>query len=213
MKKAPYHILYEDEQVLAVYKERDVFSVETDDIKTKYHNLFSYLKQYARKKGEKVYLVHRLDYETSGVMVFSKTKECQSYLKECFFQRTVERKYEAVVREKVEENFHILFHQKIKENHAYQVKEDEEGKEAITEITYSNPIQIGTALKIQIYTGRKNQIRLALHSLSLTLIGDKRYALDTAKRMYLNSYSLSFPPSPLLKVNHFSVPPLWIIEK
>ena len=212
MKKCPYQILYEDENVLSVYKERNVFSVATEDIKTRYQNLFSYLKSYAKRKGENIYLVHRLDYETSGVMVFAKNQETQRYLKDCFETRSVIRLYEAVVKENVKEDYHILFSQMIKESASYKVKEDEKGKEAITEIYYGNKIQIGTALRIQIHTGRKNQIRLALHSLSLTLIGDKRYAKDTAKRMYLNSYALIFPKSDLLKESRFITPCLWLID-
>ena len=212
MKKCPYQILYEDENVLSVYKERDVFSVATEDIKTRYRNLFYYLKSYARKKGQEIYLVHRLDYETSGVMIFAKNKNAQRYLKECFENHSLIRLYEAVVKEDIKEDYHILFSQKIKENASHQVKEDEDGKEAITEIFYGNKIQIGSALRIQIHTGRKNQIRLALHSLSLTLIGDKRYAADTAKRMYLNSYALIFPKSDFMKKTRFTVPCLWLIN-
>ncbi len=213
MKKCPYSILYEDENLLSVYKERDVFSVATDDIKTRYQNLFSYLKSYAKKKGEEVFLVHRLDYETSGVMVFAKNKETQRYLKSCFENRTVTRLYEAVVREDLDSDYHEIVKQSLMENASYIVKEDDNGKEAITEVTYSNPIQIGTALKIQIYTGRKNQIRYALHSLSLTLIGDKRYSSDSAKRLYLNSYALIFPSSDLLKVTSFQTKPLWLLDQ
>lgn len=213
MKRRPYTILYEDENILSVYKERDVFSVATEDIKTRYQNLFSYLKSYAKQKGEEVYLVHRLDYETSGVMVFAKNKDAQRYLKSCFENRTVIRLYEAVVKEEIKSDFHIVLTQYIKENASYQVKEDNDGKEAITEISYGNPIQIGTALKIQIHTGRKNQIRYAIHSLSLTLVGDRRYSNDVAKRLYLNSYALIFPNNDLLKVTRFETKPLWLTDK
>ncbi len=212
MKKCPYTILYEDENLLSVYKEREVFSVATDDVKTRHQNLFSYLRSYLKRKGEEVYLIHRLDYETSGVMVFAKNRKTQSYLKSCFENRSVRRYYEAVVKEKVSEDFSITLTQYIKENASFKVKEEEDGKEAITEIHYGNPIQIGTALKIEIYTGRKNQIRYAIHSLSLTLIGDKRYSHDSAKRLYLNSYSLSFPPVDFLKVTAFKTKPLWLLE-
>ena len=210
MKKRPYTILYEDENVLSVYKERDVFSVATEDIKTRYQNLFPYLKSYTKRKGEEIYLVHRLDYETSGVMVFAKNKDTERYLKSCFENRTVVRLYEAVVKEETKSDFHTIVTQYLKENASYKVIEDKNGKEAITEISYGNPIQIGTALKIQIHTGRKNQIRYAIHSLSLTLIGDKRYSNDVAKRLYLNSYALIFPPVDFLKVTSFQSKPLWL---
>ena len=92
------------------------------------------------------------------------------------------------------------------------VKESNEGKEAITYIKANNYIQIGTALQIEIETGRRNQIRLALQSLNLTLIGDKRYAKHQAKRMYLNAYRLSFPKEANLKESDFKMKPLWLIE-
>lgn len=94
-----------------------------------------------------------------------------------------------------------------------QVEEDENGKEAITLVEASNYIQIGTALKINIRTGRRNQIRLAIHHLGLTLLGDKRYSHNENKRMYLNCYHLSFPKEAKLKQSDFSTAPLWLIEK
>ncbi len=213
MKKAPYRILYEDDSLLVVYKERDVFSVMTEDVKTKHHNLYFYLQCYARRKQEKVFLVHRLDFETSGVMVFAKEKETCHLLRETFENREVERRYEAVVKESLPSDFHQTVTQYLREEkNTYQVCEDRKnGKEAVTEISYANPIQIGTALDIRIETGRKNQIRMALHYLGLTLIGDRRYSKDEAKRMYLNAYSLTFPEKLNLKERVFSVSPLWII--
>lgn len=211
MKKIPYEIVYEDESILVVYKNRDVFSVATDDIKTKNHNLFFYLKRYAASNGEKVFLVHRLDYETSGIMIFAKNYETQQYLKDCFENRTVIRLYEAVVKEKLQDSYHKEVNLKLSQNESGKVYiDDVSGKEAITIVDYLNPIQIGSALKIEIKTGRKNQIRISLHSLGLTLIGDKRYSSDIAKRMYLNAYSLSFPKNDILKKNEFFINPLWI---
>lgn len=212
MKKAPYSIVYEDENILVVYKERNLFSVMTDDVKTRHHNLYFYLQCYTRQKQEKVFVCHRLDFETSGLMVFAKQESLAHLIRLSFEERTVERRYEAVVREKLSPDFHETVRQFLSENQSYLVYSDEEkGKEAVTIISYANPIQIGTALDIRIETGRKNQIRMALSTLGLTLIGDTRYAKDDAKRMYLNAYSLSFPLTLGLKQNTFSTTPLWII--
>ena len=101
-KKAPYSILYEDDRIIAVYKSRDVFTVQTDDKKTWRHNLFYYLSLRAKERREQVFLVHRLDYETSGILLFAKTKEALVELKKLFETRQVKRLYEAVVLERLE---------------------------------------------------------------------------------------------------------------
>jgi 23S rRNA pseudouridine1911/1915/1917 synthase len=209
--KAPYYVVYEDGDALIVYKKRDVLSVATLDKKTYVHNLQAYLGHYAKESHEQVYLIHRLDVETSGLMIFAKSKTMQEKIKACFEARTVERYYEAVVKESLpigkvydvkqylaEEGMHVI------------VSDAEHGKEALTHIEVANPIQIGTALKIQIETGRKNQIRLAIHSLGLTLLGDNRYSESDAKRMYLNAYRLVFPKESGLKVLDFSSETLWL---
>lgn len=213
MKTSPYTILYEDDEIITVYKQRDVFSIHTDDKKTYHYNLYHYLSLYLRKKNEKVFIVHRLDYETSGVMVFAKKEEVKKKLQKCFLDRRVDRYYEAVIKEKIplNESYDVrLFLSD--DNKRVEISNEEEGKEAITKIKSINYIQIGTALKIKIETGRRNQIRLSIHQLGFTLLGDKRYSLDENKRMYLNSYALIFPSDIGLKKNAFVTKPLWITE-
>lgn len=209
--KCPYLILYEDDDVLVVYKKRDVFSIRTLDKKTFNHNLYHYLKLYLAKKRENLFIVHRLDYETSGVMVFAKKPEVKERLQKCFEERSVLRYYEAVVAEKVPLGEKKDVKQYLEEKGSVVFASDSShGKEAITHIEAHNPIQIGTALAIQIETGRHNQIRLALVAAGYTLLGDKRYAHNEAKRMYLNAYKLVFPASSLLKQTSFETTPLWL---
>ena len=212
-KKAPYSILYEDDRIIAVYKSRDVFTVQTDDKKTWRHNLFYYLSLRAKERREQVFLVHRLDYETSGILLFAKTKEALVELKKIFETRRVKRLYEAVVLERLEpglqEEIHLLLD--VKENGKVII--GPKGKESITRFETANQIQIGTALKIEILTGRKNQIRLSLHKAGLTLIGDKRYGDSEAKRMYLNAYQISLPSESSFTKKDYFVPPLWLSMK
>ncbi|MFA6620700.1 MAG: RNA pseudouridine synthase [Bacilli bacterium] len=208
---APYYVIYEDAEALVVYKKRDVLSVATLDKKTYTHNLLAYLGHYAKEAREQVYLVHRLDVETSGLMIFAKSKEMQEKIKACFEARTVQRFYEAVIKEALPIGKTYDVKQYLAEEGMHVVVSDaEHGKEALTHIEVANPIQIGTALKIQIETGRKNQIRLALHSLGFTLLGDKRYSGNDAKRMYLNAYRLVFPKESGLKILDFASDPLWL---
>ena len=198
MKRKAYEIIYEDENIIAVNKSREVFSVATDDIKTRRANLLFYLQMYLRKKNEECFIVHRLDYETSGVMVFAKNIRYKTLLQKQFENREVERRYEAVIKEKIPINTQFRFIDEIN------------GKKSITFVKAIDYINIGTALDIKIETGRHNQIRIALKNRNLTLLGDKRFSKDIAKRLYLNSYLLAFKEELELNKNRFEVQPLWI---
>lgn len=209
--KAPYYIVYEDKDIIVVYKKRDVLSIATPDPKTYHHNLFYYLQVYTKENHESVYLIHRLDFETSGLMIFAKNSAVQSRIKSSFEDHSAHRYYEGVIKESLPEGKVFTIRQFLAENGTLVEETNEgEGKEAITEITIANPIQIGTAIAIELVTGRKNQIRLAVHSLGLTLLGDKRYSDNEAKRMYLNAYRLVFPKETGLTQLEFKVDPLWL---
>lgn len=212
-KKAPYSIIYEDDEVIVVAKERNVFSVRTLDKATFTHNLEHYLFMYLEKRHERPFLVHRLDFETSGLMIFAKNYEMKEKLQKAFEEHRVQRLYEAVVAEKLAQGkvFHVEQYL-IGKGPKVFVGDKDNGKLAITDIVVANPIQIGTSLNISLTTGRHDQIRLALKSLSLTLLGDTRFAHHPAKRLYLNAYSLSFPASTGLKKLHFEISPLWVLE-
>lgn len=210
-KKAPYQIIYEDEDVIVVYKERDVFSIRTLDKRTYSHNLYHYIYEYLRKKGERPFIVHRLDYETSGLLIFAKSEKLKDILQSSFEKRDVKRCYEAVIKERIEPNLEYKVVQHLSSHNGGKVFEDENGKEAITNIISRNQIQIGTVLDINIETGRRAQIRMAISSLGYHLIGDKKYSLSEGKRMYLNAYKLIFPSYVPLKKKEFEVTPLWLL--
>jgi len=210
--RAPFQPIYQDEKILVVAKKDNVLTVATKDPKTYHQNLLAYLR---KDFPGSVYPVHRLDYETSGLLIFARDRETQNELKECFLHRTVRRFYEAVVKERLPLHESFEVHQLLEEKPNGKVVLDPVlGKEAITQVTTSNAIQIGTALKIEIETGRKNQIRMALAAMGWTLLGDTRYGKDEPrKRMYLNAYRLSFPSTISLSCRDFSLPPLWLKEE
>jgi len=213
-EKCPYELFYEDDQIIVVYKKRDVFSVSTEDKKTYTHNLFYYLKQYLKKKNETCFIIHRLDFETSGLMIFGKNEKITAKIRATFASREAKRYYEAVVKETIPLGTECEIRQNLLEKgNTVIISEEPESKEAITKFRAVNYINIGTALNIEILTGRRNQIRIALHSKGLTLLGDKRYSNDENKRMYLNCYMLSFPKTEGLSVTGFKVDPLWIIKE
>lgn len=209
--KASFEILYEDSDILVVDKKRNVFTIRTQDKRTFAHNLYHYLKVYLNRKGEDLFIVHRLDYETSGLLVFAKSALVKARLQSCFEQRNVLRLYEGVIPFGLPLGKDFTVKQYLSSGKGkIEAVNREDGKEAITYLRTQNDIQIGTALRIQIETGRRNQIRLALSFLGYPLLGDSRYQGKEAKRLYLNAYLLSFPDEAHLKQNTFFMPPLWI---
>lgn len=210
-KLAPYTIVYEDKDIIVVNKSRDVLTVRTLDKATFTHNLEHYLFFHLEKEHSRPFLVHRLDFETSGLIIFAKNYDMKDKLQKAFENHEVERLYEAVILEKIPlgQSFHVEQYLE-KEGSKVKVVTKDEGKLAITDLKSQNYIQIGTALNISISSGRHDQIRLAIKSLNLTLLGDKRFAHNEAKRLYLNAYSLSFPTSIGLAQNHFEIAPLWL---
>ncbi len=211
-RKNNIDIIYEDNNIIAVNKPNNLLTIATEkeNIKTLYH----YVRVYLNNKNEKVFIVHRLDKDTSGIVLFAKNIKFKTLLQKEFENKNVIRKYEAVVKETVDSKFNKVIKQFIFYNKAcglsFVTSNKKIGKEAITKIkfnSYNN--DKSTNLDIEIETGRQNQIRVALKSLKLTLVGDKKYASDNSKYMHLNAYYLKIN-NPLLKNNEFKVKPLFL---
>lgn len=211
-KKLPFDIVYEDKGIIVVYKKSGVLSIAPND--GDLHNLYHYVREYVNKNHQKIFIVHRLDKDTSGLMVFAKSMEMKKVLQECFERREVIRRYEAVIKEKVELGKEIKVVQYLCFDHrsgkVFVTKDKKKGVEAITYLTSHNDYGEGTALDIEIKTGRQNQIRLAIHSLGLTLIGDEKYSQNNDNRMMLNAYELVFPKYIKMREHYFSLKPFWL---
>lgn len=212
MKKNLFDILYQDDDVIAVLKKSGVLTIGT--LKDSEHNLYHYVREYANLHRQKVFIVHRLDKDTSGIVLFAKSYALKEKIQKAFENREVVRKYEAVVREKLplgveKKVVQFLFYDK-RSGRVFTTDDRKKGLDAITFVKTNNLLDIGTALDINIETGRQNQIRLALHSLHYTLIGDEKYAHDTSKKMLLNEYYLELPKYLNLKKTVFETRPLWL---
>lgn len=214
-KNLSFEILYQDRDIIAVFKKSGLLTIGTE--KDKEHNLYHYVREYCNLHRQKVYIVHRLDKDTSGIVLFAKSYEVKERIQKAFESRDVIRRYEAVVREELElgiqkKVIQYLFYDK-RSGRVFVTQDKNKGLDAITYVTTQNKLDFGTALDISILTGRQNQIRLALHSLHYTLIGDEKYAHDSAKKMFLNEYYLELPNYLGLKKNVFEMKPFWISEK
>lgn len=204
-------IIYEDKEVIVINKKTNQLTIQTD--KKEENTLYHQVRLYLNKKKEKVFIVHRLDKDTSGIIIFAKNVIVKEKLQKEFENREVIRLYEARVKEKLDSNYSKLVKQYLLYNPkcglSFVTKNKKLGKEAITKVDFDSYYQENTNLKIEIFTGRQNQIRVALKSLNLTLLGDKKYAFDKSNFMHLNAYYLEFK-NKILKKNIFEITPKFL---
>ena len=190
-------VVYEDEYLIAIEKASGILSIATDKEreKTAYNIVKNYVK--SRNPLEKLFIVHRLDRETSGVMIFAKTEEMQQILQTNWQKMVLERTYVAVVEGKVEKNSDTIVSY-LKENSAFVTfssdKEIEGSKKAITHYTVLKRSKGFSLVEANIETGRKNQIRVHMQSLGHSIVGDKKYGATTNPlgRLGLHAKSIIF---------------------
>ena len=207
-------VVYEDEYLIAIEKASGILSIATDKEreKTAYNIVKNYVK--SRNPLEKLFIVHRLDRETSGVMIFAKTEEMQQLLQTNWQKMVLERTYVAVVEGKVEKNSDTIVSY-LKENSAFVTfssdKEIEGSKKAITHYTVLKRSKGFSLVEANIETGRKNQIRVHMQSLGHSVVGDKKYGATTNPlgRLGLHAKSIIFKHPKTGKVLSFQtgIPP------
>lgn len=190
----PFPILFEDENLLAVNKPAGLLSVATDHEreKTAYRLTSNYVR--GRDPLHRLYLVHRLDRDTSGVLLFAKNEEQRLALQDNWNLLVQKRGYLAVV-EGTDLPGSGECKTKLKENKIHKVysSNDNRGKEAITRYTVLSRRQGYSLLDISLETGRKNQIRVHLSELSHPIVGDKKYGAksNAMGRLGLHAYALA----------------------
>ncbi|TDM02236.1 RluA family pseudouridine synthase [Macrococcus carouselicus] len=188
-------ILHEDSDVIVVEKDAGLLSISTtnENDKTVYRYLSDYVKQsYPRNM---VFIVHRLDRETSGVMVFAKNKKAQQTLQNNWKRIVTERTYIALVEGRVEKDGSItswLTEDKTLTMHSS--KTENHGKKATTRYEIFKTNRKQTMLKVNLETGRKNQIRIHMKELGHPIVGDKKYGAITNpfRRIGLHAHVLAF---------------------
>ena len=197
-KTLPFDILFEDEHIIVVNKPSGLLTIATEKEKDKtlYHIVREYLvskNQYAR-----VFIVHRLDKDTSGIVVLAKDEKTKNKLQENWNEYVSLREYVAVVHGHLKNESDTIV-QKLKEtktNLVYPTK-DEDGKEAITKYKVIKESENYSMVSVNIETGRKNQIRVAFQTLRNPIVGDKKYGdpRDKETRLYLhaNRLKLNYP--------------------
>lgn len=170
-------ILYEDSNLIVINKPSGLLTIANnrEREKTAYHMVSEYLKE--KYKNSKVFIVHRLDKDTSGVVVFAKGKRIQQLLQDNWDKIVLLREYIAVV-EGVLEKKEDTIKSYLTENattKVYSVNDRTKGKLAITNYRVLKESKKYSLLNVNIETGRKNQIRVHMKELGHPIIGDKKY--------------------------------------
>lgn len=206
-------IVYEDRDILVVNKPANLLTIATNKNENK--TLYRMTREYIKKVNPKikVFIVHRLDKDTSGLVVFAKSEKVKTILQNNW-EQTV-RKYYAVVTGKPEK--HQVIKNYLKENKEYYVyvtDDKKTGKLAITEYDLIKKQGKYALLDILIKTGRKNQIRVHLNNLNLPIVGDHKYALDkTSRELLLHAYYLKFNHPITNKPMEFNIYPPKYFER
>lgn len=207
-KTLPFNILFEDDHIIVVNKPSGLLTIATNKEKEKtlYHIVREYLV--SKDKNARVFIVHRLDKDTSGIVVLAKDEKTKNKLQENWNEYVTLREYVAVVhgqlKEKEDRVVQLL--KETKTNLVY-VSRDKEGKEAITNYKVIKENENYSMVSINIETGRKNQIRVAFQTLRHPIVGDKKYGeKDNENRLYLHANRLKMYYPELKKDILFETP-------
>jgi RluA family pseudouridine synthase len=189
-------ILYEDPDILVVDKPSGLLTIGTDADKTRtaYFILTDYVRKGAARSRNRVFIVHRLDRETSGVLVFAKSEEAKFRL-QGNWQET-EKKYLAVVHGtcKRSEGAISTYLAENKAHVMYSTSDRAMGKLSHTAYKVLKQTKSFALLEVTLLTGRKNQIRVHLAGIGHPIVGDRKYgkAKDSYAGLALHAMSIAF---------------------
>lgn len=188
-------ILHEDEDIIVIEKEAGLLSIasEKENQMTAFRQLSDYIQNIRPKS--RIFVVHRLDRDTSGVMIFAKSKRIQQKLQNAWQEAVPERSYIALVEGTVKEDGTITSW--LTENKALIVrssKNPNKGKKAVTKYKVLKSNDNLSLLQVNLETGRKNQIRVHMQDLKHPIVGDKKYGSQTnpIKRVGLHAHTIGF---------------------
>lgn len=199
-------VLYEDQHVVVIYKPTGLLSVATDN--EVFRTVHDYLKR--RSPNRRVFPVHRLDKDTSGVMVFAYNTEAKEHLKDQFEKHTIYREYRAIVSGHFEEKEGKWESYLIEDSNfkMHECNNQDGAKLAITHYCVLQESRRLSLVKFVLKTGKKNQIRVQAAQRGHPVLGDCKYGLenDTFPRLALHAMKLEFIHPTKEKKLSFSYP-------
>ena len=191
MRSDRIKILYEDKSIIVVSKPSNLLTISTTNEKdrTMFHKVLEYERK--KNKNNKVFIVHRLDKDTSGILVFAKNEKVKKILQNNW--NDVKRYYIAIV-EGVPSKKQDTIKSYLKETKTLMTySNNKDGKLAITKYNVLKSNKKYSLLDIEILTGRKNQIRVHMQDIGHPIIGDKKYSAATnpINRLGLHAYKIT----------------------
>jgi RluA family pseudouridine synthase len=188
-----FEIIHEDLDLLVVNKEIDMLSVPAlwNKTDTVFNGLDKYVKKGNPRASKTVFVVHRLDQATSGVLVFAKSEKAQQFLKNSWQQNI--KTYYAIVNGHFSKKTDII-ESYLEEDEDYAVKSTDgsSGKLARTQYEVIKEVEKFSLIKINLLTGKKNQIRVHFSEKGCPIVGDAKYGDKNPKnkQLMLHAYSL-----------------------
>ena len=180
-------IIYEDDYLIVVDKPSGILTIGTEREKEK--TLYNIVSKYVKNKNKynKIFVVHRLDKDTSGVVVFAKNEKIKKILQDNWNNITT-RIYHAIVIGNTKDNERLVSY--LKENKNLYTYSSSDGLLAITNYKKIISNRKYSLLEIIIETGRKNQIRVQLNDIGHPILGDKKYGNNKYDRLMLHASKL-----------------------
>ncbi len=194
-KREKLDIIYEDRDIIVVNKPSKLLTISTDNEKEKtlFHKVISYEKK--KNKNNKIFIVHRLDRDTSGIVLFAKSEQLKKKFQDNWDELVKVREYVAIVEGKPPKKSGTVrsWLKETKTLLVYSATRMGDGKEAITHYRQIMNNSKFTMLDILIDTGRKNQIRVHMSDIGCPIVGDKKYGskTDPIRRMGLHANKLT----------------------
>lgn len=191
-RNLPFSIIFEDDYLLVVNKPSGLLTIATE--KEKERTLYHIVRDYVASKNPhgRIFIVHRLDRDTSGIVLFAKDEKTKNQLQENWNDYVSLREYTAIVcGHPKEESGQIVQYLKETKTNLVYVSPREDGKKAITNYSVLKTSDKYSMLKVTIETGRRNQIRVAFASKKMPILGDKKYGeRSKVNRLYLHANRL-----------------------
>ncbi len=189
-------ILHEDEDLIVIQKNAGLLSIASpqEDEMTAYRQLMAHVR--VHDPASRIHVVHRLDRDTSGVMMFAKSERIQQLLQNSWQDTVQERTYVALVEGRVKKPEGTISSW-LKESSTlkmYSSPYPNDGQHAVTHYRTLQANNNFSLLEVQLETGRKNQIRVHMQDIGHPIVGDKKYGSRSKaiNRMGLHARVLAF---------------------
>ena len=210
-------VLYEDKYMVVIAKASGLLSVANDNAREK--NAYHIMRDYVRHDNPEaeLYVCHRLDQYTSGILIFSKDQEMMLEMRSNWDYYVKERRYVCVTENipaKSEDTIESLLTQNDRMQ-VYSTNDEDKGRLAVTHYKVLQTRGRYALVDVEIFTGKKNQIRVHMSEMGCPIAGDIKYGAETnpARRLMLHNYRLSFIHPVTGEMMRFSLPMPTVFRK